>query len=142
MEESFSDVFHLFDTDGSGTIDREEYEHIMALLKDVSQRRAFLFHRIDTDRSESIDKHEFLEGMKAVASLLSSKETETVLHMLEKGPMHKKRRRKKRVSMVEPARSLQEGTQEKPQEMTQGEQPKPGSDGAEPEAQDQHHEGV
>jgi len=87
VEERIKDIFTLFDQDGSGTVDRDEYEGLLKLLSGLMERRAFLFHRFDMDQNESLDRSEFVQGIKACVETYPHMRLDVILATLEKGPM-------------------------------------------------------
>jgi len=112
MTERFTAVFHLYDLDGNGIIEREEYAHLLDRIAKVKEgrpaglsRNAFLFHRFDLNNDGFISLDEFLGGIEDVGKTQNLDFAELAAY-LEKGPS-KKASRKKVASPGSPGRSKQ-----------------------------------
>lgn len=98
--ERFTAIFHLYDLDGSGTIDRDEYAHLLDRIAKVKEgrpaglsRNAFLFHRFDLNNDGFISLDEFLGGIEDVGTSTSLDFAE-LADFLAKGPSKKSAKKK------------------------------------------------
>lgn len=123
LTERFTAVFALYDLDGNGIIEREEYSHLLDRIAKVKEgrpagisRNAFLFHRFDLNNDGFISLEEFLGGIEDVGKT-QNLDFEELAAFFEKGPS-KKACRKKVTSSGSPGKSKQSTSMSAPSNTT------------------------
>ncbi|XP_063050586.1 ras and EF-hand domain-containing protein homolog isoform X2 [Engraulis encrasicolus] len=70
-------LFHAYDVDNSGRIEKDEFLQICSELHVRSSETEAIFAKLDTDRDGSINLQEFLCGFRRVSDLLSGEDMES-----------------------------------------------------------------
>jgi Ca2+-binding EF-hand superfamily protein len=81
MESTFREAFATIDTDGSGELDKKEFQQFLAATgQDFGNK--YLFQIVDSDRSGTISIEEFLRFGRALSDLISKGDVRRYLSLV------------------------------------------------------------
>jgi Ca2+-binding EF-hand superfamily protein len=81
MENTFREAFSSIDTDGSGELDKKEFQQfLIATGQDFGNK--YLFQIVDSDHSGTISIDEFLRFGRALSDLISNGDTRRYLSLV------------------------------------------------------------